>query len=101
MDGATTGWTRTADEDATEIGGYSTDTNAEIVVDLAGGADAVWVAAGLIFDGSGDPDSDPNSVASSIISRGVLAYLPSIGLVEIFSDGFETGDTGMWSDSTP
>ncbi len=101
MDGATTGWTRTADVDGIHQGGYSTDTTAEIVVDLAGSTDAVWVATGLIFDGSGDPDSDPNSVASSIISRGVLAYLPSIGLVEIFSDGFETGDTGMWSDSTP
>ena len=96
--GATTGWTRMADVDGTHQGGYSTDTTAEIVVDLVGSSDAVWVATGLIFDGSGDPASDPNSLASTVISRGVLAYLPAIGLVEIFSDGFEGGDTGNWSD---
>ncbi|RLE32388.1 MAG: hypothetical protein DRJ61_09620, partial [Acidobacteria bacterium] len=101
LDGDTAGWTRAPDIDSSQIGGYSTDTAAEIVVDLAGSTDAVWVAIGLIFDGSGDPDSDPNSVASSIISRGIQAYVPSIGIVQIFTDGFEIGDTTKWSDSMP
>lgn len=101
LDGSPSGWTRTEDLDGAQQGGYSTDDQAEIVIDLAGSGDGVWVAVGLVFDGSGDPGSDPNSVASTVISRGVLAYLPSIGLVEIFTDGFETGDAGMWSDITP
>lgn len=101
MTGDTAGWTPTPDTDATHIGDNSTDTQAEIVIDLAGNIDAVWVAIGLIFDGSGDPASDPNSLASTVISRGVLAYVPSIGLVGIFADGFETGDTTLWSDVGP
>ena len=101
LDGDTTGWTRAPDIDSSQIGGYSTDMTAEIVVDLAGSTDAVWVAIGLIFDGSGDPASDPNSLASSIISRGIQAYVPSIGIVQIFTDGFEIGDTTKWSDSMP
>lgn len=98
IDGDTAGWTPTQDTDTNHIGDYSTDTQAEIVVDLAGSADAVWIAIGLVFDGSGDPDSDPNSLASTLISRGVLAYVSSIGLVGIFADGFETGDTTRWTE---
>lgn len=101
MTGDTAGWTSMPDTDATHIGDNSTDTQAEIVIDLAGNIDAVWVAIGLIFDGSGDPATDPNVLASTVISRGVLAYVPSIGLVGIFADGFETGDTTLWSDVGP
>jgi hypothetical protein len=101
LNGDTTGWTRAPDLDTVQTGGYSTDTAAEIVVDLAGSTDAVWGAVGLIFDGSGDPASDTNSLASNVISRGIQAYVPSIGIVQIFTDGFESGNTTKWSDSSP
>jgi len=96
MDGSPAGWTRSADLDSGQTGGYSTDTMAEIEIDLGTGTDPVWVAIGLVYDGSGDPGSDSNSVDSSVISRASLGYL-----MDLFSDGFETGDTTMWSGSTP
>jgi len=94
MDGSPAGWTRAADIDASEVGGYSTDTAAEIEVDLGTSSDLVWVAIGLVFDGSGDPGADTNSVASSVISRPSLVYP-----IDLFSDGFESGNTGRWSSS--
>lgn len=96
-DGSLGGWTRTPDLDSGQTGGYSTDTTAEIDLDLGTSSDEVWLAIGLIFDGSGDPDSDLNSIASSVISRAFRAYSPTW----IFADNFETGDTTRWSEGTP
>ena len=69
--------------------------------DVTGGDGGRWVAISLTFDGSGDPASDTNTLASNVISRGIQAYVPSIGLVQIFTDSFESGDTTKWSDSSP
>lgn len=96
MDGSPAGWTRAADVDATQSGGYSTDTAAQIEIDLGTSSDFLWVAVGLVFDGSGDPGTDANSISSSVISRPSLVYP-----MDLFSDGFETGDTTMWSGGTP
>ena len=97
MDGGQGGWTRTPDLDSGQTGGYSTDTTAQIDLDLGTGSDEVWLAIGLVFDGSGDPDSDANSIASSVSSRPFRAYSPTW----IFADNFETGDTTRWSDEMP
>ena len=101
LDGGVSGWTRMIDLDGTQQSGYSTDTHGEVTVPLGGSDDPVWVAVGLVFDGSGDPGSDPDSLSSALISRGILAFDPATWQPAIFADGFETGDTGMWSDSTP
>ncbi len=103
MDGDPAGWVRVPDQDGTQNGGYSTDTGAEIVVDLGGSDDPVWVAVGLVYDGSGDPGSDPNSVASGVISRGVLAVAPGGAAPQaVFQgpDGACTDTPVQWVDAS-
>jgi hypothetical protein len=74
--GEKTGWTRVDDTDGKQIAGYSTDTKATVSVSLGGSSEGVYVALGLNLDGTGDPGTDANTVASSYISRGTLVYRP-------------------------
>jgi len=79
MTGDKGGWTRVDDTDGKRIAGYSTDAKATVNVNLGGSNEGVYVALGINLDGTGNPDADPNTVASSYISRGRLAYVPGSG----------------------
>lgn len=82
--------------DGVANGGFSTDTGAQVEVAVAGGIETVTFAIGLSFDGSGDPGTDPNTVASSYLSD---QSDPVAAASLIFSDGFESGDLAAWSAS--
>ncbi|MCD4748905.1 MAG: hypothetical protein K8R59_05970 [Thermoanaerobaculales bacterium] len=54
----------------------------------------------LIFDGSGASGTDPQADASAVETTYVGASSPGAdGASAIFVDGFETGDTSMWSET--
>lgn len=103
MTGSPVGWSLAADGDATQSGGYSTDTQARITVALGGSEDPVWVAVGLVYDGTGDPAADGDSVASAVISRGVLAFAPGGAVPQAAFDGPAGACTDtpvQWSDAS-
>lgn len=68
----------------------------------------VWEPAGLYFS-SGDPDRTFTVTVSNIMVSGspqsrtydVVVFDPDTVSVAIFSDGFESGHTGSWSDTAP
>ncbi len=103
MTGSPAGWTRVGDTDASQQDGYSTDTAARVTVALGGSQDPVWVAVGLVYDGSGDPQADATSLASAVISRGVLAFAPGGAVPQaVFSgpDGACTDTAVQWTDAS-
>lgn len=72
--GSKTNWSRVSDIDATSNAhGYSTGTSAIVNISGVGTTDSVYVAIGLNFDGTGDPDvTGSNTEASTFISAPVL-----------------------------
>lgn len=77
LTGEKTGWTWVADTDSRQLGGHSTDTRATLAIPLGASSEAVYLAIGLAFDGTGNPDGDANTARSNYISRGVRVYRPS------------------------
>jgi hypothetical protein len=61
-----------------------------------------YFALSLIFDGSGattgDPQADPSAVETTYVSDCSHAVTSDI---DIFADGFESGDTSAWAVSVP
>lgn len=98
--GDPSGWTLVPDlqPDGVGNGGFSTDTSAEVEIQVPGGVETVTLAIGLSFDGSGDPSADPDTLISSLISD---QSDPVVTSNEIFADGFESGDTSAWSNAQP
>jgi len=99
MTGAKAGWTRVDDTDASSVGGYSTDTRATVSIDLGGSNEAVYVAMGINLDGTGNPDTDADTVASSFLSRGVEVWAPGgsgpLVTAVVPADGPVTGGTRL------
>jgi hypothetical protein len=64
------GWTLALDvaTDGQAHGGFSTDTTATVEIPLAGLEETISFAVALSFDGSGDPTSDVDTVASAYLS---------------------------------
>jgi hypothetical protein len=100
LDGGTSGWTRVADTDPSQIGGTSTNTAATVSLDTMGSAEAVWLAVGLVLDGSGDPDHDASSRASSVISRATSVALHAPAFTSQPAASFAAGSSASFTVST-
>lgn len=98
--GDPSGWTPVPDlqPDGAGNGGFSTDTGAEVEIQVPSGVETVTFAIGLSFDGSGNPSADPDTLSSSLISD---QSDPVATSSVIFVDGFESGDTSAWSETQP
>lgn len=102
MTGDRSGWSATPDleADGAATGGHSTNTTASVDVVLPTGSWFVTLAVGLNFDGTGNASADPNTRPSQFLSDQSDAIQATVDS-EIFSGGFESGDTSEWSSTTP
>lgn len=68
--GDPTGWIRASDTEADglSLNGHSTDTSATVEVPLFGLEQNIAFSVGLSFDGTGDPQSDSNTLPSAYLS---------------------------------
>jgi hypothetical protein len=84
-------------DDADTPDGLLPDTQHSCLVRVRPGANHFF-ALSLIFDGagasSGDPQADPSAVETTHVSDSSHAVTTDI---DIFADGFESGDTTAWS----
>ncbi len=102
MTGDRSGWSQTPDleADGAANGGHSTNTSAAIDVVLPAGSWFVTFTVGLNFDGTGNASGDPNTRPSRFLSDQSDPIQATVDSA-LFADGFESGDTSAWSNTTP